>query len=55
MYALCDLGMSIVKRLAPKQDDFQDSSASVTLPSGFYKQLVKKDENDSLVRMIKLP
>ncbi|KAI3456589.1 hypothetical protein Pfo_013252 [Paulownia fortunei] len=49
LYALCDLGMSIIKRLAPKQDDLQDSSASVTLPSALYKPLEKKEENDSLV------
>ncbi|KAL0398901.1 UNVERIFIED_CONTAM: Sister chromatid cohesion protein PDS5 [Sesamum radiatum] len=49
LYALCDLGMSILKRLAPKQDDLQGSSESVTLPSVLYKPLVKKDENDLLV------
>ncbi|KAK4398821.1 Sister chromatid cohesion protein PDS5 [Sesamum angolense] len=50
LYALCDLGVSILKRLAPKQDDLQGSSESVTLPSVLYKPLVKKDENDLLVR-----
>ncbi|KAH6768773.1 binding protein [Perilla frutescens var. frutescens] len=49
LYALCDLGISIVKRLAPKQDDLDDVSASVILPSGLYKKLTKKDENDSAV------
>lgn len=49
MYALCDLGMSIVKRLVPNQDDLDDSSASVILPAGLYKQHTKKDENDSPV------
>lgn len=49
LYALCDLGMPIVKRLASKQDDLDDLSASVTLPSGLYKQLAKKDKNDSPV------
>ncbi|KAK6124752.1 hypothetical protein DH2020_041504 [Rehmannia glutinosa] len=48
-YALCDLGMSIVKRLAPKQDDPQDSTASVILPSVLYKPLEKKEDNDLLV------
>lgn len=51
LYALCDLGMPIVKRLASKQDDLDDLSASVTLPSGLYKQLAKKDKNDSPVCM----
>ncbi|XP_057765095.1 sister chromatid cohesion protein PDS5 homolog A isoform X2 [Salvia miltiorrhiza] len=49
LYALCDLGMSIVKRLDANQDDLDDSSASVTLPAGLYKQRTKKDENDSPV------
>ncbi|CAI9783991.1 unnamed protein product [Fraxinus pennsylvanica] len=48
-YALCDLGLSIIKRLAPKQDDLQDLSASVVLPSALYKPLDKKEGNDSLV------
>ncbi|XP_041993730.1 sister chromatid cohesion protein PDS5 homolog A-like isoform X1 [Salvia splendens] len=48
-YALCDLGMSIVKRFVPNQDDLHDSTASVTLPAGIYKQHTKKDDNDSLV------
>ncbi|KAL0443057.1 UNVERIFIED_CONTAM: Sister chromatid cohesion protein PDS5 [Sesamum latifolium] len=52
LYALCDLGMSILKRLAPKQDDLQGSSESVTLPSVLYKPLVKKDENDLLVNSV---
>ncbi|KAL9146836.1 hypothetical protein ABFS82_13G137100 [Erythranthe guttata] len=47
-YALCDLGMSVVKRLAPKQDDLQDSSASINLPSMLYDPIPKKEENDSL-------
>ncbi|KAL0300906.1 UNVERIFIED_CONTAM: Sister chromatid cohesion protein PDS5A [Sesamum radiatum] len=48
LYALCDLGMPIIKRLAPKQDDLQYSSVSVTLPPVLYKPLEKKGENDSL-------
>ncbi|KAG8385890.1 hypothetical protein BUALT_Bualt03G0092100 [Buddleja alternifolia] len=48
LYALCDLGMSIVKRLAKTQDYIQDSSSSVTLPAALYKPLEKKEENDSL-------
>ncbi|XP_041989798.1 sister chromatid cohesion protein PDS5 homolog A-like [Salvia splendens] len=49
LYALCDLGMSIVKRFVPNQDDLHDSIASVTLPAGIYKQRTKKDDSDSLV------
>ncbi|GFP93461.1 sister chromatid cohesion protein pds5 homolog b-b [Phtheirospermum japonicum] len=48
-YALCDLGLSIVKRLAPKQDDPQDSSVSVILPSVLYKPVEKKEDNELLV------
>ncbi|KAL8046058.1 hypothetical protein ABFX02_08G154700 [Erythranthe guttata] len=49
LYALCDLGLPIIKRLAPNKDEIHDSSSSVTLPPVFYKPLEKKDENDSLV------
>ncbi|CAA0818018.1 binding [Striga hermonthica] len=45
-YALCDLGLSILKRLAPKQVDPQDSSASVILPSMLYKPLEKKEDDE---------
>ncbi|GER52831.1 sister chromatid cohesion protein pds5 [Striga asiatica] len=45
-YALCDLGLSILKRLAPKQVDPQDSSASVILPSVLYKPLEKKEDDE---------
>ncbi|KAL6520454.1 hypothetical protein OROHE_017042 [Orobanche hederae] len=48
-YALCDLGLSIVKRLAQTQDDPQDSSASVNLPSVLYKPLEKKEDSELLV------
>ncbi|KAK6133264.1 hypothetical protein DH2020_033025 [Rehmannia glutinosa] len=37
------------KRLAPNQDELQDSSAPVALPPLLYKPLEKKEENDSLV------
>ncbi|KAI3466488.1 hypothetical protein Pfo_023151 [Paulownia fortunei] len=49
LYALCDLGMPIIKRLAPNQDELQDLSASVALPPVLYKPLEKKEENDLLV------
>ncbi|KAL6553181.1 hypothetical protein OROGR_007023 [Orobanche gracilis] len=47
LYALCDLGLSIIKRLAPNQDGLQDSSAYVALPPVLYQPLEKKEENDS--------
>ncbi|XP_042029643.1 sister chromatid cohesion protein PDS5 homolog B-like isoform X1 [Salvia splendens] len=48
-YALCDLGISIVKRLSPNHEDLHDSSVSVTLPARLYKQHAKKDEDASPV------
>ncbi|KAL3627269.1 hypothetical protein CASFOL_028632 [Castilleja foliolosa] len=48
-YALCDFGLSIVKRLAPKQDDPQVSSPSVILPSALYKPIQKKEDNELLI------
>lgn len=48
-YALCDLGMPFIKRLAPKPDELEDSSAFVALPPMLYKPLEKKEENDSQV------
>ncbi|KAK4434769.1 DNA mismatch repair protein MSH6 [Sesamum alatum] len=53
LYALCDLGMPIIKRLAPKQDDLQDSSVSVTLPPVLFKPLERKEKDDSLVGEMK--
>ncbi|KAL3625005.1 hypothetical protein CASFOL_031673 [Castilleja foliolosa] len=47
-YALCDVGVRIMKRLAPNQDELH-SSAPVALPLVLYKPLEKKEENDSLV------
>ncbi|CAA2991927.1 sister chromatid cohesion PDS5 homolog B-like [Olea europaea subsp. europaea] len=40
-YALCDLGLSIVMRLAPK--NLQDLGASVVLPPTLYRPLEKKE------------
>ncbi|XP_047980009.1 sister chromatid cohesion protein PDS5 homolog A-like isoform X1 [Salvia hispanica] len=48
-YALCDLGMSIVKKLFPNHEVLHGSSVSVTLPAGLYKQRAKKDEDASPV------
>ncbi|XP_075505571.1 sister chromatid cohesion protein PDS5 homolog A-like isoform X1 [Primulina tabacum] len=53
LYALCDLGMSIIKRLASKEIDPQNSSASVTLPPVLYKLVEKKEDGDSLVGEVK--
>ncbi|KAL6544680.1 hypothetical protein OROMI_023542 [Orobanche minor] len=47
LYALCDLGLPIIKRLAPNQDGLQDSSTSVALPPVLYKPLEKKEKDDS--------
>lgn len=47
--------MSIVKRLGARQDDLHDLSASLNLPSVLYRPLLKEEENDSLVCIIKLP
>ncbi|XP_073137283.1 sister chromatid cohesion protein PDS5 homolog A isoform X2 [Henckelia pumila] len=49
LYSLCDLGISIIKRLASKETDPQNSSASVTLPPVLYKLVEKKEDSDSLV------
>ncbi|KAL3614925.1 hypothetical protein CASFOL_040586 [Castilleja foliolosa] len=49
LYALCDFGMPIMKRLAPNQDELQESSATVALPPVLYKPLEKSEENNSLV------
>ncbi|KZV51246.1 hypothetical protein F511_05903 [Dorcoceras hygrometricum] len=51
LYALCDLGMSIIKRLASKETDPQNSSASVTLPPVLYKLIEKKEDSDSLAEV----
>ncbi|KAH6775849.1 binding protein [Perilla frutescens var. hirtella] len=51
-YALCDLGVSIIKRLTANQDELQES-VSVALPPVLYKTLEKKDENDLLVDVAK--
>ncbi|EPS57807.1 hypothetical protein M569_17010, partial [Genlisea aurea] len=48
-YALCDLGISIIKRLAPRQGVLEDLSAPVSLPAMLYKLLEKKDESESQV------
>ncbi|XP_051133719.1 sister chromatid cohesion protein PDS5 homolog A [Andrographis paniculata] len=49
LYALCDLGMPIIKRFAPNQDELQDLTSSVVLPIVLYKPLEKKEEDDSMI------
>ncbi|KAL7213803.1 hypothetical protein ACSBR2_016356 [Camellia fascicularis] len=50
-HAICDLGLSIIKRLAHKEDDLQESIVSVSLPPILYKLRDKKGEegDDPLV------
>ncbi|THG11358.1 hypothetical protein TEA_018860 [Camellia sinensis var. sinensis] len=47
-YAICDLGMSITKRLAQKEDDLQGLIVSVPLPPMLYKPREKKEGDDPL-------
>ncbi|CAI9760225.1 unnamed protein product [Fraxinus pennsylvanica] len=48
-YALCDLGLSIIKRLAPQKDDVQDLNALVNLPPVLYKPHENREGNEPLV------
>ncbi|GMH05225.1 hypothetical protein Nepgr_007065 [Nepenthes gracilis] len=48
-HAICDLGLSIIKRLGQKLDGHQDPPASVSLPSMLYKLCERKEENDAEV------
>lgn len=48
-HAICDLGLSITKRLAPKECDLQVLTVSVPLPSMLYKPYEKKEGDDSAV------
>ncbi|CAN1177240.1 Sister chromatid cohesion protein PDS5 homolog A [Linum perenne] len=43
--AVSELGLSIVKRLAPKEDDLQMLASPVTLPSVLYKPYEKKEDD----------
>ncbi|XP_059624884.1 sister chromatid cohesion protein PDS5 homolog A isoform X2 [Cornus florida] len=45
-HAICDLGLSITKRLVQKPDDLQGSTASVSLPPMLYKLHEKKDGDE---------
>ncbi|KAK9935847.1 hypothetical protein M0R45_012722 [Rubus argutus] len=46
-HAICDLGLSITKRLAPKETDLQVLTVSVPLPCMLYKPYEKKEGDDS--------
>lgn len=48
-HAICDLGLSITKRLAPRESDLQVLTVSVPLPSMLYKPYEKKEGDDSAV------
>ncbi|KAL5769361.1 hypothetical protein ACOSQ2_016144 [Xanthoceras sorbifolium] len=47
-HAISDLGLSITKRLAQKEEDLQTMIAPVSLPTMLYKQFEKKEDDDSL-------
>jgi sister-chromatid-cohesion protein PDS5 len=48
-HAICDLGLSIIKRIGQKQDDLPESSASVSLPLQLYMPREIKEGDDPLV------
>ncbi|XP_031270403.1 sister chromatid cohesion protein PDS5 homolog A-like [Pistacia vera] len=48
-HAICDLGLSIIKRLSQKEDDTQEMISSVSLPPMLYKPYEKKEGDDSQV------
>ncbi|KAL2524137.1 hypothetical protein Adt_09191 [Abeliophyllum distichum] len=48
-YALCDLGLSIIKRLAPRQGDLQDLNVLVNIPPVLYKPHENREGNEPLV------
>ncbi|XP_039070317.1 sister chromatid cohesion protein PDS5 homolog B-like isoform X1 [Hibiscus syriacus] len=47
-HSICDLGLSIMKRLAYKEDDLQGLIQSVSLPPLLYKPYERKEGEDSL-------
>ncbi|XP_043688840.1 sister chromatid cohesion protein PDS5 homolog A-B isoform X2 [Telopea speciosissima] len=48
-HAICDLGLSITKRLVQKKDEMMGSITSVPLPPSLYKPQEKKEGVESLV------
>lgn len=53
-HAICDLGLSLTKRLATKEEDFQGLIASVPLPPMIYKSCKKGEEDGSMVSYLLL-
>ncbi|KAE8709123.1 putative ARF GTPase activator [Hibiscus syriacus] len=47
LHAICDLGLSIMRRLAYKEDDLQGLIQSVSLPPLLYKPYERKEGEDS--------
>ncbi|XP_010252783.1 PREDICTED: sister chromatid cohesion protein PDS5 homolog B [Nelumbo nucifera] len=47
-HAICDIGMSITKRLTQKQEDLKGLTTSVPLPPALYKPVENKEGIDSL-------
>ncbi|CAM8921419.1 unnamed protein product [Rhodiola kirilowii] len=43
-HAICDLGISIIKRLVQKEDAVSEVASSVTLPSVLYKPIAKTED-----------
>ncbi|XP_044496291.1 sister chromatid cohesion protein PDS5 homolog A-like [Mangifera indica] len=46
-HAICDLGLSIIKRLSLKEDDIQEMISSISLPPMLYKPYEKKEDDNS--------
>ncbi|XP_044461448.1 sister chromatid cohesion protein PDS5 homolog A isoform X2 [Mangifera indica] len=46
-HAICDIGLSIIKRLSQKEDYMQEMISSVSLPPMLYKPYEKKEGDDS--------
>lgn len=48
-HALCDIGLSTVKRIVQKVDELQGLTAPVTLPVALYRPYEKKEGDNSSV------
>lgn len=51
-HAISDVGLSITKRLAQKEEDLQGVTALVSLPSVLYKPYEKKEGDETMVSYI---
>ncbi|GLU20621.1 hypothetical protein SLE2022_368110 [Rubroshorea leprosula] len=49
-HAICDLGLSVTKRLAHKEDDFHSLIQPVSLPLMLYKPYEKEEGGDSMAK-----